>query len=44
MLRRDGPDWAVGTVVPDHKELRQGTLKGIPKLARVDERGFNRLN
>ena len=30
----------VGTVVPMHKELKIGTLKGILKLAKVDEDEF----
>ena len=29
-------DGKIGTVVPMHKELKIGTLKGILKLARVD--------
>jgi predicted RNA binding protein YcfA (HicA-like mRNA interferase family) len=29
-----------GTVVPDHKELKIGTLKGVLKLARVSEDEF----
>lgn len=28
------------TVVPLHKELLQGTLKGVLKLAKVDEKDF----
>ena len=30
----------VGTVVPMHRELKIGTLKGVLKLARVDEDEF----
>ncbi len=30
----------VGTVVPNHKELKIGTLKGILELARVGEDQF----
>ena len=31
---------SIGTVIPDHKELKIGTLKGILELARVDEEEF----
>ncbi|RJQ21461.1 type II toxin-antitoxin system HicA family toxin [Candidatus Woesearchaeota archaeon] len=30
----------VGTVVPNHKELKLGTLKGVLALAKVDEDAF----
>ncbi len=36
VLRKNG----VGTVVPLHKELKIGTLKGILRLARIDEEDF----
>jgi predicted RNA binding protein YcfA (HicA-like mRNA interferase family) len=29
-----------GTVVPNHKELKIGTLKGILKLAKIEEKDF----
>ena len=32
----------VGTVVPMHKELKIGTLKGILKLAKVDVDDFSK--
>ncbi len=32
----------VGTVVPMHKELKIGTLKGILKLAKVDTDEFSK--
>lgn len=32
----------VGTVVPMHKELKIGTLKGILKLAKVDVDEFSK--
>lgn len=35
-------DGKVGTVVPLHKELKIGTLKGILKLAKVGEKEFGR--
>ncbi len=36
VLRKDGG----GTVVPNHKELKIGTLKGILELAKVKEEEF----
>ena len=30
----------IGTVVPNHKELKIGTLKGVLKLAKVKEEDF----
>ncbi len=36
VLKKDG----IGTVVPNHKELKIGTLKGILELAKVDEEEF----
>ena len=36
VLRKNG----IGTVVPNHKELKIGTLKGILKLGKVDEEEF----
>ncbi len=30
----------VGTVIPRHKELKEGTLKGILKLAKIDYNKF----
>jgi predicted RNA binding protein YcfA (HicA-like mRNA interferase family) len=40
-LSKATPDGKVGTVVPMHKELKIGTLKGILKLAKVDEDEFS---
>lgn len=42
VLRKETPDGAIGTVVPDHKELKLGTLKGVLKLARISEEDFSR--
>ena len=39
-LSKVTPSGKVGTVVPMHKELKIGTLKGILKLARVDIKEF----
>ncbi len=41
-LSKVTPDGKVGTVVPMHKELKIGTLKGILKLAKVDEDEFSK--
>jgi hypothetical protein len=32
-----------GTVVPDHDELKPGTLKGVLKLVKVDVDNFYRV-
>ncbi|MCF7861739.1 type II toxin-antitoxin system HicA family toxin [Candidatus Woesearchaeota archaeon] len=34
---------SVGTVVPNHKELKIGTLKGILGLAKIDVEEFNKF-
>ncbi len=39
-LSKITPEGKVGTVVPMHKELKIGTLKGVLKLAKVDEDEF----
>lgn len=41
-LSKITPEGKVGTVVPMHKELKIGTLKGILKLAKVDIEEFER--
>ena len=35
------PEGKVGTVVPMHKEIKIGTLKGVLKLAKVSEDEFS---
>ncbi len=40
-LSKITPEGKVGTVVPMHKELKIGTLRGILKLARVDIEEFS---
>jgi len=42
ILRKDFPEGAIGTVVPNHKELKTGTLRGILELAKVDEEEFSK--
>jgi predicted RNA binding protein YcfA (HicA-like mRNA interferase family) len=39
-LSKMTPKGKVGTVVPMHKELKIGTLKGVLKLAKVDTDDF----
>ena len=41
-LSKITPDGKVGTVVPLHKELKIGTLKGILKLAKIDPNKFSK--
>lgn len=40
VLRKETPAGAIGTVVPNHPELKLGTLKGLLKLAHVSEDEF----
>ena len=40
VLRKETPEGAVGTVVPNRQELKIGTLKGILELAKVKEEDF----
>jgi predicted RNA binding protein YcfA (HicA-like mRNA interferase family) len=41
VLRKDTPDGAVGCVIPRHRELAHGTLRGILKQARVSVDDFS---
>lgn len=43
ILIKKTTDGKTGTVVPLHKELKIGTLKGILKKAQVDEEQFIKL-
>ena len=40
ILRKETAAGPVGTVVPNHSELKIGTLKSILKLAKVEESEF----
>ena len=40
ILCKETPSGKVGTVVPNHKELKIGTLKEILKLAKIKEEDF----
>ena len=42
-LSKMTPVGKVGTVVPDHDELKLGTLNGVLKLAKVDVDDFYRF-
>jgi predicted RNA binding protein YcfA (HicA-like mRNA interferase family) len=35
ILKKKTGDGSIGTVVPDHKELAEGTIKGILKQAQI---------
>jgi len=41
-LSKQTPEGKVGTVVPLHKELKIGTLRGVLRLARIDPEDFAR--
>jgi predicted RNA binding protein YcfA (HicA-like mRNA interferase family) len=40
VLRKETPTGVVGTVVPNHPELKIGTLKGVLELAKISEEEF----
>ncbi len=40
ILNKELPSGKIGTVVPMHRELKVGTLKGVLKLAKIEEDGF----
>ncbi len=42
VLSKESPEGIglIGTVVPNHKELKIGTLKGVLELAKVKEEDF----
>lgn len=43
VLKRVTPDGTIGCVVPRHKELAEGTLRGILKQARLSAEEFKDL-
>ncbi len=43
ILKKETPDGPVGTVVPNHRELKLGTLRSILELADVDEFEFSQF-
>ena len=40
ILKKETKEGKIGTVVPNHKELKLPTLRSILKLARIDEEEF----
>lgn len=40
VLKKETSVGKIGTVVPNHSELKLGTLKNILKLAKIDEEEF----
>lgn len=43
ILKKQTEKGKVGTVVPNHKEIKIGTLKSVLKLAKIDEPDFARF-
>lgn len=41
-LSKQTPNGKIGTVVPNHKELKVGTLRGVLKLAKIDIEDFSK--
>ncbi|MFY1644825.1 hypothetical protein ACK11Z_13930 [Methanoculleus bourgensis] len=41
-LSKQTPEGKVGTVVPLHRELKIGTLRGVLRLAKIDPDDFAR--
>lgn len=40
ILKKQTPQGEIGTVVPMHKELKIGTLKGILEMTKIKEEDF----
>ena len=40
VLKRDTPDGATGCVIPRHRELAEGTLRGALRQAKVEVNAF----
>ena len=40
ILKKETPKGLIGTVVPNHKELKIGTLKSILRLGKIKEEEF----
>lgn len=41
ILKKKTPEGEIGTVVPDHKELKLTTLKSVLELANISEEEFS---
>ncbi len=42
ILKKETSDGKIGTVVPNHDELKIGTLKGVLELAKIKEEDFEK--
>ena len=42
-LEKENRNQTITTIVPLHKELAPGTLKGVLKLAEIDEKEFRKI-
>ncbi len=42
ILKRETSEGAIGTVVPNHKEIKIGTLKNVLELAKIDIEEFEK--
>lgn len=42
VLKKETSQGTIGTVVPNHPELKIGTLKGILELAKIKEEDFSK--
>ncbi len=40
ILHKETPEGKIGTVVPNHKEIKTGTIKGILEQAKIKEEDF----
>jgi predicted RNA binding protein YcfA (HicA-like mRNA interferase family) len=43
LIKKDTPQGKIGTVIPQHKELKIGTLKAILEQAKVSEEEFSKF-
>jgi len=41
VLKKETENGAVGTVVPNHEQIKIGTLRSILKLAKISEEEFS---
>jgi predicted RNA binding protein YcfA (HicA-like mRNA interferase family) len=41
LIKKETPQGKIGTVVPQHREIKIGTLKGILEQAKVSEEEFS---
>jgi len=43
ILKKETSEGKTGTVVPNHEELKIGTLKGVLELAKIKEEDFEKF-